>query len=98
MDKASFVKDAITYIQHLENQVKEIQTEIAALQSNNQSDCSLPVISHEDLSVAEMIEDHSMNAEIPIQAPIMAAPGSEHAGQTVLQVNNYYLFSRLNHN
>jgi len=33
MDKESIVKDAMTYIHHLENQVKEIEGDIASLES-----------------------------------------------------------------
>lgn len=85
MDKASVIKDAITYINLLENQVKEIQSEIAGLQSNNQSDCSSCVVSHDDLSVAEINKD---NVSPEIANPIrMALAGSKHVGQTVLQVD-----------
>lgn len=85
MDKASVIKDAITYINLLENQVKEIQSEIAGLQSNNQSDCSSCVVPHDDLSVAEINKDN-VRAEIANPTP-MALAGRKHVGQTVLQVD-----------
>lgn len=85
MDKASVIKDAITYIHLLENQVKEIQTEIAGLQSNNQSDCSSSVVSNDDFAVAEINKD---NVSPEIANPtIMALAGNKHVGQTVLQVD-----------
>lgn len=85
MDKASVIKDAITYIHLLENQVKEIQSEIAGLESNNQSDCSSCVVSHDDLSVAEINKDN-VSPEIANPTP-MALAGNKHVGQTVLQVD-----------
>ena len=74
------------------NRVKQLQTEIVAIQSNNQSDFSSSVISQEGSSVVETNED-GLNAEIPIQAPIMKATESKHAGQAILNVSNRYLFS-----
>ena len=61
MDKASIVKDAMTYIQHLQNQVKEIEGDIAALQSKNiQRDCSnLSIAISDNDSIVDM---RDMNA------------------------------------
>lgn len=92
MDKASVVKDAIAYIHHLENQVKEIRAEIAALRSNHESDLSPSLVSHNNSSVAQIHEDHP---EIAKPSPFMAAARSKDSGQTVVQVDACKIEGRL---
>lgn len=93
MDKASVVKDAIAYIHQLENQVNEIQAEIAALRSNNERDRSPSLVSVNNSSVAQIHEDHP---EIAKPSPFMAAARSKDSGQTVeLQVDACKIEGRL---
>ena len=96
MDKASIVKDAMTYIQHLQNQVKEIEGDIAALQSKNlQRDCSNSsiAISNNDSTVgmrdmnALQIHKDLHHPETNSAHPVLPVK-SKHTGKTVLQVSN----------
>lgn len=82
MDKASTIKDAITYIEHLQNQAKQIEADIAALQSNNHSDCSSSVVSHKETLT------HNMNVQTHEEEVHARPTGScTYAAQTVVQVD-----------
>ena len=81
MDKAYVFKHTIANIHHLE--VKEIHAEIVSLQSNNQSDCSSSLISHNNLSVAQIHEDRA-TPKMPKPSPCTTADRSKDAGQVVV--------------
>ena len=99
MDKASIVKDAMTYIQQLQNQVKEIEGDIVALalQSKNlQRDCSNSsiAISDNDSSVdmrdmnALQIHKDLHHQETGSAHPMPPARSKHTAAQSVLEVSN----------
>ena len=77
MDKAYIFKDTIANIHHLE--VKEIHAKIVSLQSNNQSDLSMSLVSHNNLSVAQIHEDCGA-ANIPKHSPCTTTDKSKDAG------------------
>ena len=77
MDKAYIFKDTIANIHHLE--VKEIHAKIVSLQSNNQSDLSISLVSHNNLSVAQIHEDRG-SPKIPKPSPCTTTDKSKDAG------------------
>ena len=77
MNKTYVFKDTIANTHHLE--VKEIHAEIVSLRSNNQSDCSLSLISHNNLSVAQIHEDRGA-PKIPKPSPCTTVDKSKDAG------------------
>lgn len=85
----------MTYIQHLQNQVKEIECHIAALQSNNlQRDCSSSsIVSDNDSSIgmrnmnALQIHKDLYHPETAGAHPMPPARSIQ-AAQSVLQVSN----------
>lgn len=87
MDKASTIKDAITYIEHLQNQAKQIEADIAALQSNNHSDCSSSAASHKE-TLTHISCNYDMNVQTHEEEVHARPTGScKYAAQTVVQVD-----------
>ena len=81
MDKAYVFKDTITNIHHLE--VKEIHAKIVSVRSNNQSDLSMSLVSHNNLSVSQIHEDR-LTPKIPKPSPSTTADISKDVGQVVV--------------
>ena len=73
--------NTIANIHHLE--VKEIHAKIVSLRSNNQSDLSVSLVSHNNILISQILEDH-VTPKIPKPSPSMAPNITKDAGQVVV--------------